>query len=157
MHKFTKESNGYTLTIEVDDKKLKQKLDLDIAEMEQIKKEHGNDIDAINEEIKWEYGMNKVNCDYEHDFCSPDEIIADRNEFYETIQKLIADNGETLWAMAQFKKNGTFKKNCKPTIKEAINGSYWEDSYGWNTLVMRLVPVTDILARVELDTVVIHW
>ena len=157
MHVFTRESNGYTLTIEIDDEKLKQELDLDIAEMEQIKDEHGSDIDLINEEVKWEYSMCEVDGDCEHDFCSPDEIIADRNNFIETIKKLIADNGSELWDMIQLKKNGTFKKNCKPIIRRAINGCYWEDSYGWNTLVLRLVPITDTLARVELDTIIIHW
>lgn len=157
MKTFQKESNGYILTIEINEEKLFQKLDLEIAKMEQVKTEHGSDLDTIDEEAKWEYNMYKVNGDCKSDFCSPDEIIADLNEFHETIEKLIVDNGTTLWDMVELKKNGTFKKNCKPQIRQAINGCYWEDSYGWNTLVLRLVPATDTLARVEFDTITVHW
>lgn len=154
MQQFTKESNGYTLVIEIDKDELIRKLELDIAEMEQIKQEHGENID---EEIKWEYDMCQVYGDCEDDFCTPDEIIANRNEFIAIVERLANSDGAELWNMVQLKKNGTFKKNSKPMLKEAINGSYWEDSYGWNTLVMRLEPVTDTLARVKLDHIVLHY
>ena len=154
MKKFTKSSNGYELVIEIDESKLEEKLDLDISEMEMLERDYGNNIDK---DTLIEYGMSRVQGDYERDYCSTEEIINDRKNFIETVHKLIADNGESLWAMAVFKKNGTFKKNVKPVIKYAVNGSYWEESYGWDTLVLRLVPVTDTLARVELSNIVVHY
>ena len=165
MQKYTKISNGHTLTIEIDETSLFTELDKDIKEMEDIQKEiaeKGEDAvvaecyDSL-EEFRYDHDMQRVHGDHERDFCTPDEIIDDRNDFKETIQKLIADEGTTLWPMIKLKKNGTFNKTSKPTIREAINGSYWEDSYGWHTLVLRLVPVNDTLARVELDTIVIHY
>lgn len=175
MKKFTKTSNGHTLTIEIDEESLLAEIDEDIKRMENLKKEiaeKGEDVvaseqgDDPNEymggceymaDYRYEYDMQKVYGDYERDFCTPDEIIADREDFKKDINRLAASDGTELWILAQFKKNGTFKKTSKPTIREAINGSYWEDSYGWNTLVMRLVPVNDTLARVELDTIVLHY
>lgn len=165
MQKYTKVSNGHTLTIEINKEGLFAELDEDIKKMEDLKTEiakKGEDAVAAEcydsvEEFRYDYDMQKVYGEPESDFCTPDEIINDRNDFKETIKKLIVDNGETLWKMVQLKKNGTFKKTSKPTIREAINGSYWEDSYGWHTLVLRLVPVNDTLARIELDTIVLHY
>lgn len=167
MKKFTKESNGYTLTIEVDDEKLLERIDRDIKEMEELKKKYADyekeRVEAEENGVedyddwRWEYNMSSVYGDPESDWCTPDEIIKNREEFKAIITRLANGDGTELWNMATFKKNGTFKKNAKPMIKEAINGSYWEDSYGWNTLVMRLVPVDDTHACVELDTIVLHY
>lgn len=167
MQKFTKLSNGHVLTIEIDEASLLAEIDKDIKEMEDLKKKHADyEKERIEAEEKgdedyddwrWEYDMSSVYGDPESDWCTPDEIIANREEFKNIINRLVTGDGEELWNLAQLKKNGTFKKTSKPMIKEAINGSYWEDSYGWNTLVMRLVPINDIFARVELDTIVLHY
>ena len=152
-----------------------QKFIQDIKEMEDLKEEiakaggekayaseHNEDPQEYDEEsrfmteYKYEYDMQRVHGDID-EFCTPDEIITDRNNFKESIQKIIADNGSTLWGMVQLKKNGTFKKTSKPTIRTAINGSYWEDSYGWNTLVLRIVPHSDTVCHVELDHIVEHY
>ena len=173
MQKFTQVSNGHTLEIHIDENKLFAQLDKDIKEMEQLKAdileaggeeayaaEHNEDpeeyIEEYLAEYKYEYAMQKVYGEMD-EFCTPDEIIADRNDFKESIKKIIADNGSTLWGMVQLKKNGTFKKTSKPTIRTAINGSYWEDSYGWNTLVLRIVPHSDTICHVELDHIVEHY
>ena len=164
MQKFTQVSNGRTLEIHVDENALYVELDKDIKAMEDLKAEiaeKGEDA-VVNEcydsleEFRYDHDLQKVYGDV-NDFCTPDEIIADRNDFKETIAKIIADNGSTLWDMVQLKKNGTFKKTSKPTIRMAINGSYWEDSYGWNTLVLRIVPHSDTVCHVELDHIVEHW
>jgi TusA-related sulfurtransferase len=175
MQKFTQTSNGRILEIHVNESALYAQLDEDIKEMEDLKTEvaaaggeeayaheHNEDEEEYLDEheyyadYKYEYAMQKVGGDI-NEFCTPDEIIADRNSFKESIQKIIADNGSTLWEMVQLKKNGTFKKTSKPTIRTAINGSYWEDSYGWNTLVLRIVPHSDTVCHVELDHIVEHW
>lgn len=108
-------------------------------------------------DYRYEYGMQKVYGDPESDFCTPDEIIADLNGFKDDIKRLVEGDGEELWRMATLKKNGTFKKTAKPTVREAINGHYWEDSYGWNTLVLRLEPRDDTHMYLELDTIVLHY
>jgi TusA-related sulfurtransferase len=173
MQKFTQVSNGHTLEIHVDEKKLYARIDEDIQEMQKLKAdiaaaggeeayalEHNDDPDLYVEEylaeFKYEYAMQRVHGDI-NEFCTPDEIITDRNNFKEAIEKIIADGGSTLWGMVQLKKNGTFKKTSKPTIRTAINGNYWEDSYGWNTLVLRIVPHSDTVCHVELDHIVEHY
>lgn len=165
MQKFTQTSNGHILEIHIDEDALYAKLDEDIKKMKDLKaeiSEKGEDVVAAEcydslREFRHDYDMQKVYGDPENDFCTPDEIIADRNEFKESIAKIIADNGSTLWGMVQLKKNGTFKKTSKPTIRTAINGSYWEDSYGWYTLVLRIVPHSDTVCHVELDHIVEHY
>lgn len=167
MAKFTQVSNGYTLEIEVDEAGLLAEIDKNIQDMQELKKKHAEyekerieaeeNGDDNYDDWRWEYDMSRVYGDPESDWCTPDEIIQNREEFKADITRLANGDGSELWAMASFKKNGTFKKNAKPMIKEAINGSYWEDSYGWNTLVMRLVPIDDTHARVELDTIVQHY
>ena len=166
MHIFKRESNGHTLTIQVDQEGLFAELDEDIKKMEELKKkfeeyekerlEAEENMDDSYEDWRWEYDIQKVYGD-ETEYCTPDEIIANRNEFKQHILQLLENDGAKLWEMIQLKKNGTFNKTSKPMICEAINGTYWEDSYGWNTLVMRLVPSSDTLARVELDTIVLHY
>ena len=175
MAKFTKVSNGYTLEIEIDETRLLSEIDEYINEMQELKKEivdkgedivaaeHGDDPDVYREgyeymaDYRYEYGMQKVYGDPESDFCTPDEIIEDLNEFKDDIKRLIEGDGKELWKMVTIKKNGTFKKTVKPIIKEAINGSYWEDSYGWNTLVLRLEPCDDTHMHLRLDTIVLHY
>lgn len=162
MVKFTKESNGFTLEIQIDDEKLLTKIDEDIQEMEELKQklangEYQKEDDDEDTCWHWDYDMGSVYGDPESDFCTPDSVIKNREDFKTEIKRLAAGDGEELWKMAQLKKNGTFKKNCKPMLKEAINGSYWEDSYGWNTLVMRLEPVSDTLACVKLSHIVLHY
>lgn len=173
MHKFTQISNGHTLEIHIDENILNARIDSDIQEMEQLKADilaaggeeayaaaNNEDPDEYIEEYlaeyKYEYAMQRVHGDI-NEFCTPDEIITDRNNFKEAIEKIIADGGSTLWGMVQLKKNGTFKKTSKPTIRTAINGNYWEDSYGWNTLVLRIVPHSDTVCHVELDHIVEHY
>lgn len=175
MAKFTKISNGYTLEIEINEARLLTEIDEYINEMQELKKEitdkgedtvvaeHGDDPDAYSKgseymaDYRYEYGMQKVYGDPESDFCTPDEIIADLNSFKDDIKRLAEGDGEELWRIATLKKNGTFKKTAKPTIREAINGHYWEDSYGWNTLVLRLEPHDDTHMYLELDTIVLHY
>jgi hypothetical protein len=166
MHIFKRESNGHTLTIQVDQEGLFAELDEDIKKMEELKKkfeeyekerlEAEENMDDSYEDWRWEYDVQKVYGD-ETEYCTPDEIIANRNEFKQHVLQLLENDGAKLWEMVQLKKNGTFKKTSKPMICEAINGTYWEDSYGWNTLVMRLVPTSDTVAKVELDTIVLHY
>ena len=167
MVKFSKESNGHLLTIEIDHKALLSEIDESIEEMkelqekydeyekERIEAEENGDDDY--HDWHYEYDVDRVYGDCENDYCTPDEILKDLEEFKEMINKIAMGDGSKLWKEMKLKKNGTFNKTCKPMLKHAINGSYWDDSYGWNTLVMRLVPVNDTLARVELDTIVLHY
>ena len=149
--KFTKENNGHILTIEIPKDDLLTDIDNEIKCVETAKA-----TDTADENEFYDFGMNKVYSDID-EFCTFDEILNDLNGFKNDIQKIINDDGESLWNMCVFKKNGTFKKSCKPLIREAINGDYWDDSYGWNTRVLRLIPKSDTLARVEFDHIVVHY
>lgn len=167
MKTFQKISNGHTLNIIINEDELFQSLDEDIkkyvdlkqkfekCEKERIEAEENNDEDYYD--YRWEYDMQSVYGDPESDWHTPDEIIKDLNGFKDDIKRIIEGDGEELWKIAALKKNGTFKKTVKPTIREAINGHYWEDSYGWNTLVLRLEPWDDTHMYLKLDTIVLHY
>ena len=167
MKQFQKISNGHTLNIIINEDELFQSLDEDIKKYEDLKKkyvkyekeraeeEENNDEDYYD--YRYEYDMQSVYGDPESDFCTPDEIISDLNGFKNDIKRIIEGDGEELWKIVSLKKNGTFKKTAKPTIREAINGCYWDDSYGWNTQVLRLVPYDDTRVYLELDTIVLHY
>lgn len=167
MKTFQKISNGHTLNIIINEDELFQSLDEDIKKYEDLKQKYAEcekertDAEESNDEdyydYRWEYDMQSVYGDPESDFCTPDEIIKDLNGFKNDIKRLIEGDGEELWKIATLKKNGTFKKTAKPTVREAINGHYWEDSYGWNTLVLRLEPRDDTHMYLELDTIVLHY
>ena len=167
MKTFQKISNGHTLNIIINEDELFQSLDEDIKKYEDLKQkcaeyekerveaEENNDENYYD--YRYEYDMQSVYGDPESDFCTPDEIIADLNGFKNDIKRLAEGDGEELWRIATLKKNGTFKKTVKPTIREAIKGNYCEDSYGWNTLVLRLEPRDDTHMYLELDTIVLHY
>ena len=167
MKQFQKISNGHTLNIIINEDELFQSLDEDIKkyedlkqkcaeyEKERVKAEENND--EYYDDYRWEYDMQSVYGDPESDFCTPDEIISDLNGFKNDIKRIIEGDGEELWKIVSLKKNGTFKKTAKPTIREAINGCYWDDSYGWNTQVLRLEPRDDTHMYLELDTIVLHY
>lgn len=167
MKTFQKESNGYTLEIIIDDAALLAMLDDDIKkyqelqakykalEEERVDAEENNSPDY--DDWRWEYDMGSVYGDPESDFCTPEAIIEDLEKFKKVITDAVNGDGSELWALVALKKNGTFKKNCKPMLKEAINGTYWEDSYGWNTQVLRLEPSDDTHVYMKLDTIVLHY
>ena len=167
MKKFQKNSNGHTLNIIINEDELFQSLDEDIKKYEDLKKKYAKyekerveakeNNDEYYNDYRWEYDMQSVYGDPESDFCTPDEIIEDLNGFKDDIKRIIEGNGDELWKIVSLKKNGTFKKTAKPTIREAINGCYWDDSYGWNTQVLRLVPYDDTRVYLELDTIVLHY
>ena len=167
MKTFQKNSNGHILNITINEEELFQSLDEDIKKYEEVKQkfeeyekervEAKENNDEYYNDYRWEYDMQSVYGDPESDFCTPDEIISDLNGFKNDIKRIIEGNGEELWKIVSLKKNGTFKKTAKPTIREAINGSYWDDSYGWNTQVLRLVPYDDTRVYLELDTIVLHY
>jgi len=167
MKTFQKTSNGYTLEIIIDDEELLKKLDKEIQtyqhllekhaehEKERVEAEENNNDDYYD--YRWEYNMQSVYGDPESDYCTPEEIIRDLKEFKKIITDAVNGDGSELWAKVSLKKNGTFKKTGKPTLKEAINGSYWEDSYGWNAQVLRLEPTDDTHVHLKLSHVTLHY
>lgn len=166
MQEFTRLSNGYTLSIIIDDEKLLGMIDKEIKKYQDLQakykayeeerivaEENGEDYD----DWRWEYDMSSVYGDPESDWCTPDEILKDLEGFKQVIIDAVNSDGSKLWDMVALKKNGTFKKNCKPMLKEAINGTYWEDSYGWNAQVLRLEPSDDTHVYMQLDKIVLHY
>lgn len=155
MKTFEKESNGHMLKIVIDEQSLFSELDDEIKKYEDIKKQFGGDNVPDDDDTKWD--MQRVYGDPESDYCTTNQVIDDLNDFKNLITRLIESDGSELWNSVSLKKNGTFKKNCKPMLKEAINGSYWDESYGWNTLVLRLEPWDDTTVNMLLDTIVLHY
>lgn len=160
MKVFQKESNGYTLSIRINEEELFNRLDEEIAKYEDLKKKYDKleeEREGSDDDYRWEYDMQSVYGDPESDWCTPDEIIEDLNKFKSIITNAINGDGSDLWNQVDLKKNGTFKKNSKPTLKEAINGTYWEDSYGWRTQVLRLEPWDDTNVNMTLDRITLHY
>lgn len=167
MQKFQRQNNGYTLEIIIDDEALLKMLDDDIQKYQELQAKYKaleeERVDAEEngtddyDDWRWEYDMSSVYGDPESDFCTPEQIIKDLEEFKKVITDAVNSDGSKLFDMIPLKKNGTFKKNTKPMLKEAINGTYWEDSYGWNTQVLRLEPWDDTHVHMKLDTIVLHW
>lgn len=160
MKVFQKESNGYTLSIRINEEELFNRLDEEIAKYEDLKKKYDKleqEREGSDDDYRWEYDMQSVYGDPESDWCTPDEIIEDLNKFKSIITNVVNGDGSDLWNKVDLKKNGTFKKNSKPTLKEAINGTYWEDSYGWRTQVLRLEPWDDTNVNMTLDRITLHY
>lgn len=167
MKTFQKISNGFTLNIIINEDELFKSLDEDIKKYEDLKAKYAEyekkrvDAEESNDEnyddYRWEYDMQSVYGDPETDWCTPDAIINDLNGFKNDIKRIIEGDGEELWNLVSLKKNGTFKKTAKPTIREAINGTYWMENYGWNTQVLRLEPYDDTHIHLELSNIVLHY
>lgn len=158
MKTFKKLSNGHTLEIIIDDEALLEELNAAIEEYEDLKTklatlEKGTD---KYDSLFWEYNMQRVYSDLSN-YCTVDEILDDLKEFKQIVLDAVMSDGSELFEKAELKKNGTFKKTCKPLLKDAINGYYWEDSYGWNTRVLRLEPINDTQAEMRLDHIVVHY
>lgn len=155
--KWTTVSNGHTLTVTMDTEALIKDLDAKIAEFQnEIKEiEAGAEQETIEE---YAYSRQRVYGNCEDDYVEPSECITDLEDMKDCIQKLAADgDGSTVWPTIALKKNGTFKKTCKPIIREECFGPYWEDSYGWNVEVLRIEPISDTEAEIVLTHIVQHY
>lgn len=146
-----KESNGYTLQIIIDEEKLLSRIDEEIQDYKESQKDYEED------ESPHYYGLDKVYGNIEEDYCTFEEVFECLDEFKDKIHELANGADEEIWNMVSLKKNGTFKRNAKPVIKEAINGYYAMESYGWDTLVLRLIPIDDTHAEIILDEITIHY
>lgn len=151
MYLFTKESNGHTLTIQIDKDKLLEQLNKEIAEYKKFENASDDEI----EDMMYDLSLERIQSDI-GDMCSASEIIECYESIKKTINKVVHTNGKYLWERLKLKTNGTFTRNQKPIIRKAINGSYWEDHYGWNTLVLRLVPLNDFVVELRLEEIIIH-
>ena len=156
MKEFTRTNNGYDLKIVLDEEKLLEYVD---EQLEIYQGLIGKELDSSDpdDDERRNYDLQLVNGETD-EFIDPKEVVDDLNKFKFIIENLAAsENGQELWDKVAYKKNGTFKKTSKPTLKEAINGSYWEDSYGWNTLVLRIEPYSDTMCKVTFAHIVIHY
>ena len=168
MHKFTKASNGHPLEIEVPKTELLAKLDHHIEDVKEILQElaelEHNQGGKLSEEALHDFyigcyvGFDKVLGKVDVDYCSPQEILDDLEKFKQRIINITdLDNGnvDELFDLLPVKKNGTFNRKTKPIVMRAINGSFSLERYGWFTMVLRLVPLDNIHAKLELAEVVV--
>lgn len=168
MKKFEKTSGKKTLTIIIDEKSMLDELNKDIQAFTDLIKsydEYKAKLDPSEtpktpseyyKDFVYDYDMQSVYEDVDS-WVKPEDIIKDLNEFKDIITKSVESDGSKLWDKIVLKKNGTFNKTCKPTLKEATNGCYWDDSYGWNTRVLRLVAHDDVTVHMQLDEIVLHY
>lgn len=143
MKMFTVNSNGHTLAITVDGDALRKEIDGRIEYYKSDKVE--------------EYERQRVYGDYKTDFCTLDETLKDLEDFKKVITDYENGDGQELFSLMPIKKNGTFKKNVKPTLKEAVCGIYYEECYGWSTMILRLEAVSDTEVRMALSQVILHY
>lgn len=149
MTKWTKQSNGHTLTVVMDEESLLKKIDEKILKFRNYKKY------GYSEEEKMD--MATVYGDWEMDFHEPQECINDLMGMKQRIMSLKNDKGTQIWNKVSLKKNGTFKKTTKPILREESFGPYFEDSYGWHVEVLRMEPVNDTKIEIVLTNIVIHY
>lgn len=144
MKEWTKVSNGHKLVIRFNEKAALEEIDKQIKEI----KDSGE-------------GFNDIYCytrvyDYEQ-AVTIEECIADLEEMKNEIRRIAEDDGSYVFLNVSLKKNGTFKKTCKHTFREQMFGTYWEDSYGWYTQVLRYEPENDTEGVILLDNIVVHY
>lgn len=166
---FTKINNGHALILVIDKDSIFADLDELIKACDDAKKdiEEGLKDGTITEEdisnVLSEYDLptDKLYEDYERcSIKSAEDVDKIRQCYVEaknTVEQYIKDNAALLWDKVSYKKNGTFKKTVKPIIFEHDYGHYWEDSYGWNTMVIRLEPVSDTELELTITDVVEHY
>lgn len=151
--KWTKGNGKNALTINMDMDVLVAEIDRQIAHFQDVIKKIEK-----GEEDEDRYERGRLYGDPENDFLEPDRCIKDLEETKKRIMEMAEDvEGNTIWPMAVFKKNGTFKRTVKPIIYMQEFGSYWEDSYGWNVQVLRLEPMDDMNAEIVLRDIVEHY
>ena len=109
---FFKDSNGRRLTITVNVESLLQRID-----------------ELKTDEDYLEYACDRVSGNCDTDKVGQESILNDLNEFAKLIS-YYGENGNELFDKTAYKKNGTFNLRTKPTLKQAVNGSYWEDQIG---------------------------
>ena len=82
MKVFQKESNGYILSIRINEEELFNRLDGEIAKYEDLRKKYDKleqEREGSDDDYRLEYDMQSVYGDPESDWCTPDEIIEDLN------------------------------------------------------------------------------
>lgn len=159
MKTWTKQSNGHTLTIEMDVEALRSYWQgwLDnfrkAAEIPDDKDEEREEFEA-NE---WYRCMVHGGVS-DSEFVHIDECITQLESMVECVNKLDhEDNPDVVFAMMPLKKNGTFKRSVKPVIEHLGFGPYWEDSYGWNVYGIRIQPLDDTHANIVVSSWTEHY
>ena len=168
MYKFTKVSNGHTLEITVPKTDLFAKIDNYIndvrkilQELEDLKQSRGGQ-ELSEEELRdfcagCDFGLDKVYGDAEVDYCTPEEVMSDLEKFKKCINELIEDNGKALFNLLPTKKNGTFNLKVKHIVKQAINGWFSYERYGWSATALRVVASDDTHAELVLDEIIVKY
>lgn len=146
-HTIEKLSNGYVLTLTIDTEYLVSAID------EKIEDVRNN----TNEQGRAKY-MTEVHGNSE-ELAYADVVVRDLEEIKSKVIGFtkLEDNLRSLIDKMPLKKNGTFKRSVKPTLAEQNYGEYWEDSYGWNILTIRIEADSDTEATVRASYIVEHY
>ena len=87
-----------------------------------------------------------------------EDVIKDLEKMKLTVQHYAEEeNHFALIDKMPLKKNGTFKRTQKPVLAEAEYGEYWDDSYGWYVMVIRIEATSDTEAEVRADFIIEHY
>lgn len=149
MTEWTKQSNGHTLTVVMDEESLLKKIDEKILKFRNYQKYGYSEEEKMN--------MTIVYGDWESDFHDPQSCINDLMGMKQRIMSLKNDkSGIQIWNLVSLKKNGTFKKTTKPILRKESFGPYFEDSYGWYVEVLRMEPINDTKIEIVLTDITIH-
>ena len=161
MIEWTGQSNGHLLVVKMDKDAILASIQSDIDHWEQSKAE----LDAVTDEVEREtlelderYERCRVNTwGSEEEYMTIDECIQDLKSFKQIAEEFSEKGADEVLALCARKKNGTFKRNTRPTIAHLNHGTLYEEAYGWSTTQLRIRPETDTEAVVELDRTVIKW
>lgn len=160
---FKKINNGHAMVLVVDENHLYTRLDEYVKSCDDLIAEVEKDPELDIRESLDDHGLPTcvIGEDYGEDREYDMDYIKELRQQYESakekIRKGMENDAAIFWDMMSYKKNGTFKKTVKPMVFEHSYGDYWEDSYGWNTMVIRFEAKSDTKIELKLYHTVIHY
>lgn len=139
-------SNGHILKVYIDADELIMAINNQIKEVRD-----NTDDDGIAEYMTTVQGRSD-------DAVLAEDVIKDLEKMKTTVLHYAEEeNHHTLIDKMPLKKNGTFKRTQKPVLDEAQYGEYWDDSYGWHVMVIRIEAISDTEAEVRVDFIIEHY
>ena len=155
MQTFTTKNNNTVLTINIDDDHILNKINARINKYENYL--------SVNtpESTSPEYDLHVVDSKSK-EICSVEDIISDCNEFKKIINNAIENKCTDLWSIITTKKNGTFNRSCKCTVKTAINCKIikfnsWKQVPVQIAYVLRLVPISETLVELKFQEITLPY
>lgn len=160
MTEWTSESNGHLLVVKMDKQSIFESIEEDIKRWEEILADANaaaTEEDCESILLDEQYERCVIGSTIDSEYMGIEDCIADLKAFEKAAEDFSEKSAEEVFEMCVKKKNGTFKINTRPVISRLNFGTLYEEAYGWSTTQLRIRPVSDTEAIVELDSTVVKW